>query len=697
MLSNRFGNENLVEKHRTELRTRRRKSGESLSVLCQDIRRLLILSYPGPTSAAHEAIAKDSFIDALDEDLGIKVREQDPASLDEALRIATRLEAIHQAAATRGSADDVSHRVGKHARGVFAASDQSAVTDVLAKLNELQHRFDSELKSISCRMSDIEAAVKRTQPQHGVRSTTGTAGPSMSTAAPSSSRAPRHGSSAGTTAASYGRFVPTSAVAQKVCYRCGDSTHLMRNCTAPRQGVRGVSDNTRVDLAAARDATTANTRSDVCSVEAPSCGLRGPVNGHVYIEVRVRDRRHLALVDSGCELSLAPNNMVDVNRLQPTTQRVFAANGTPINVVGETDVHMNVNGKQMSACVLVSPDVSELMLGIRWLEEKRAVWNFRERSLNIDGISIPLQSKESAKMCWRVYVQDVTVSAPRIQTDVPVSSTVNRVSVPECDDQLIEARHLRPWRTVSPAHHREVAVQGINTTSKQQEVSQELYLENLEEPIDTAEVCSNDNAQVACVSTENRELRSLAEIAELQRSDTDVGPIVRMRLQSDEQPPFDSIRAESKNTKIYWAQWPRLVVRDGVVYRITLDKAGRPSRLQLLVPTSLRSEMIDCVHNGLTGSHSGVARTMTQLFRGSWWSGWRSDFRRQLKRCSRCSPYHRGRLSRHGQLQRTLVGDVSERLSVDLMGPHMRSRQDLEFDHTETAVKELFDSSDPRY
>ena len=244
------------------------------------------------------------------------------------------------------------------------------------------------------------------------------------------------------------------------------------------------------------------------------------------------------------------------------------------------------------------------------------MWNFREGSLNIDGMSIPLQSRESAKMCWRVYVQDVNVSAPLVQTDVPVSSTVNRVSVPKSDDPLIEVRQLRPGCTVSPAHYREVADQGINTTSKQQDVSQELYIENLEESVDrpTAEVCSIDNAQVASVPTENIELRSLAEIAELQRSDTDVGPIVRMRLQLDEQPPFDSIRAETKNTKIYWAQWRRLVVRDGVVYRVTLDKAGRPNRLQLLVPTSLRSEMIDCVHNGLTGSHSGMARTMTQLF-----------------------------------------------------------------------------------
>jgi len=78
----------------------------------------LILSYTGPTSSAHEAIAKDSFIDALDAELSMKIRERDLTSLDEVLRIAMRLEAIHQAAATRDTTDDVSHRRGKQARGV---------------------------------------------------------------------------------------------------------------------------------------------------------------------------------------------------------------------------------------------------------------------------------------------------------------------------------------------------------------------------------------------------------------------------------------------------------------------------------------------------------------------------------------------------------------------------------------------------
>jgi len=106
LLSDRFSGQNSTKKYRTELRSRRRKPGESLDMLCQDIRRLLILGYPGPTSSAHEAIAKDSFIDALSSELSLRVNESDPPSLDAALHTALRLEAIHQAAAVRDTNDD---------------------------------------------------------------------------------------------------------------------------------------------------------------------------------------------------------------------------------------------------------------------------------------------------------------------------------------------------------------------------------------------------------------------------------------------------------------------------------------------------------------------------------------------------------------------------------------------------------------
>jgi len=42
-----------------------------------------------------------------------------------------------------------------------------------------------------------------------------------------------------------------------------------------------------------------------------------------------------------------------------------------------------------------------------------------------------------------------------------------------------------------------------------------------------------------------------SEMAELQRNDPDIGPILKLRLQSEDQPSFDIIRDRSVNTKHY--------------------------------------------------------------------------------------------------------------------------------------------------
>jgi len=77
-----------------DLKLRRRRPGESLSVLHQDIRRLMALAYPTLQRDAREAIACVCFLDALDNpDLALNVRERAPADLDEALATAMRLEA----------------------------------------------------------------------------------------------------------------------------------------------------------------------------------------------------------------------------------------------------------------------------------------------------------------------------------------------------------------------------------------------------------------------------------------------------------------------------------------------------------------------------------------------------------------------------------------------------------------------------
>jgi len=90
-----------------------------------------------------------------------------------------------------------------------------------------------------------------------------------------------------------------------------------------------------------------------------------------------------------------------------------------------------------------------------------------------------------------------------------------------------------------------------------------------------------------------------AELAAMQLNDPDIGPIVKLRLEYDEQPPFDLVREQSTNMKVYWSQWPCLTVCDGVVYSVAFDRHGRPDGLQLFIPEQLRSEIIEFVHSAL--------------------------------------------------------------------------------------------------
>jgi len=62
-----------------ELRLWRRRPGETLTALHQDIRRLTVLAHPNFPSEARDVMACDYFIDALDDpEMALKVRERVP-------------------------------------------------------------------------------------------------------------------------------------------------------------------------------------------------------------------------------------------------------------------------------------------------------------------------------------------------------------------------------------------------------------------------------------------------------------------------------------------------------------------------------------------------------------------------------------------------------------------------------------------
>jgi len=114
-------------------------------------------------------------------------------------------------------------------------------------------------------------------------------------------------------------------------------------------------------------------------------------------------------------------------------------------------------------------------------------------------------------------------------------------------------------------------------------------------------------------------------MADLQLQDSDIGPILRLRLQQTNQPRPEEVLTESEAVKILWGQWHCLVVKDGVLYRRLYAKNGRPPSLQLVVPTQRRTEFIEACHQGMTGGHRAFRSTLEQVRKRGFWSGWRRD------------------------------------------------------------------------
>jgi len=88
-----FGGKSFADKHRIEIRNKRRGPNETLQSLHIEIRRLAALVFPTMEHRTREVISCDYFLDALtDPDFALKIRERHPEDVDSALRIALQLE-----------------------------------------------------------------------------------------------------------------------------------------------------------------------------------------------------------------------------------------------------------------------------------------------------------------------------------------------------------------------------------------------------------------------------------------------------------------------------------------------------------------------------------------------------------------------------------------------------------------------------
>lgn len=118
-LQQRYGAEGQVSIYRNELRSLRRRSGESLQYIYLEVSRLMPLAYQGTRSEHTESIAIDYFIDAIaNGDIEIRIRDRSPKTLDDAYRTVVVLESNTNSRRSAPKDDYTHNRFEGRTRGV---------------------------------------------------------------------------------------------------------------------------------------------------------------------------------------------------------------------------------------------------------------------------------------------------------------------------------------------------------------------------------------------------------------------------------------------------------------------------------------------------------------------------------------------------------------------------------------------------
>ena len=397
-LKARYGSAGQAEKFRVDLQTRRRRGGESLTELHADIRRLMALAYPDAHgNSICETIARDHFLSALgDKQLELKLREREPPDLDSAFRLAVRLEAYSSSYSKqipersssprqRRERDRYDDRLARRVSHIEEELNQRRTARPGADSTDWRRKYDELVKEYE-KLKLLEDQRKST-----------------SVNVPGNSKVDRE--------------TPMRlALNERRCFGCGETGHFRRSCPAERFAASTNNGNKIKNEDSGKSEDTTHIRGATTTNDAAN---------DAFIRLRIQGVPTDCLLDTGAEVSLIPYNLCDGVHIQHHKQSLRAANGTVIPIVGRVKLLGYAHGQYLDIDGLVTRHVPNVILGLGWLKQCNAVWNFKTGSVELNGQVHELHKSGPNGWCRRVVTQGTVVVPPLSEAILPASVIYN--------------------------------------------------------------------------------------------------------------------------------------------------------------------------------------------------------------------------------------------------------------------------------
>ena len=118
--------------------------------------------------------------------------------------------------------------------------------------------------------------------------------------------------------------------------------------------------------------------------------------------------------------------------------------------------------------------------------------------------------------------------------------------------------------------------------------------------------------------------RSVTDLRKLQQEDDTVGPLLKA-VEDQQCPPSSATQGKSRKFQLLLQQWKQLYVNEGLLFRCYEDCQGKEQWAQLVLPESLKTEVLNSLHSGIAGGHLGEDKTLDPVRERFYWPGHTED------------------------------------------------------------------------
>ncbi|KAJ8944398.1 hypothetical protein NQ318_023171 [Aromia moschata] len=278
--------------------------------------------------------------------------------------------------------------------------------------------------------------------------------------------------------------------------------------------------------------------------------------------------------------------------------------------------------------------VQAFLDGLRDTETRQALTLARPSKL-VDALARALEFEAAKESCRR------QATIRKMEEDLE-EGTCNEAEIRRVAKEILDKRPIRRWNGAKVRH-----IRGRRIEKKKAPPSSE------KDVVIRRLTVVNDDWQPD-------------ELLRDQENDPNLKPIVNWKKEG-RKPTWEEVSRYSPTVKSYWAQWNSLVLSDGLLKRVLEKSDGTEERKQLIVPRNRVPEVLEEIHNGSTGGHLGVTKTLGKVRERFYWVNCTTDVKEWCKKCVVCAATYRSSIHETtGQTPASIVMGRELRLPCDL-------------------------------